>query len=222
MSEVWYASYSSRRTSFLIMSEVWYASYSSRITSFLIMSEVWYASYSSRRTSFLIMSEIWYASYSYPNVSPANSHTERPTWIQAHPGITHNASFNLKQKWYQSDKGAVDGWLSSAKRAHIWAFALLTPSGNLLSSCVRSLVCLVQLPKRQLALLALTIFWSMRELWAYLVLGPSKGAAHYAAARKSGIKSKKAACFNSCSHFLVNVGVLANLIWAPGRACLVQ
>ena len=36
---------------------------------------------------------------------------------------------SIKAKWYQSDKGAVDGWLPSAKRAHIWTFPQLTTSG---------------------------------------------------------------------------------------------
>jgi hypothetical protein len=67
----------------------------------------------------------WWSLWAF---SPTNLHTERPTWIQAHPRVFHNASFNLKQKWYQSDEGAVDGWLPSAKRAHIWKFTQLTPS----------------------------------------------------------------------------------------------
>jgi len=71
---------------------------------------------------------LWWSLWAF---SPANLHTERPTWIQAHPRVIHNASFNLKQEWYQSNKGAVDGWLPSAKRAHIWTFPQLTPSDKL-------------------------------------------------------------------------------------------
>ena len=68
----------------------------------------------------------WWSLWAF---SPANLHTERSAWIQAHPRVTHNASFNLKQKWYQSDKGAVDGWLPNAKKALIWTFPQLTTSG---------------------------------------------------------------------------------------------
>jgi len=46
-----------------------------------------------------------------------------------HPRVTHNVGFNLKQKWYQSGKVAVNGWLPCATRAHIWKFPQLTPSG---------------------------------------------------------------------------------------------
>ena len=69
----------------------------------------------------------WWSLWAF---SPANLHTEWPTWIQAHLRVTHSTSFNLKQKWYQSDKGAVDGRLPSAKGAHIWTFGPLTPSAN--------------------------------------------------------------------------------------------
>jgi hypothetical protein len=42
---------------------------------------------------------------------------------------THKSSFNLEQKWSQSDKGAVNGRLLSAEKAHIWIFPQLPPSG---------------------------------------------------------------------------------------------
>jgi len=44
---------------------------------------------------------------------------------------THNAKYNLKQKWSQSDWGAVDGWLPSANKAHSWTYFQLTTLGNL-------------------------------------------------------------------------------------------
>jgi len=64
----------------------------------------------------------WWSLWAF---SPANLHQSDPTWIQAHLHVTHNARFDPKQKWHQSDKGAVDGWLPSAKRAHIWTSAPL-------------------------------------------------------------------------------------------------
>ena len=80
----------------------------------------------------------WWSLWAF---SPANLHTERPTWIQARFRVTHNASLSLKQKCYQSDKGAVDGWLPSAKRAHIWTFLQLTPSGKTTKFAVICGVC---------------------------------------------------------------------------------
>ena len=41
----------------------------------------------------------------------------------------HNASFHSKQKWFQSDEGAVNGRLLIAKKAHIWTLPQLSPSG---------------------------------------------------------------------------------------------
>ena len=65
---------------------------------------------------------------------PCQFATERPTWIQAHPRVTHNASFNLKQKWYRSDKGAVNGWLR-VQKGHIFGHF---PSWPPLANCAHA------------------------------------------------------------------------------------
>ena len=38
---------------------------------------------------------------------------------EAYSRAAHNPSFYLKQKWFQSDEGAVNGRFLSAKEAHI-------------------------------------------------------------------------------------------------------
>ena len=63
---------------------------------------------------------------------PSQFATGQPTCIQTYHRATHNSSFNLEQKWSQSNKGAVNGRLLSTKKAHIWTFPQLPPSVILL------------------------------------------------------------------------------------------
>jgi hypothetical protein len=59
--------------------------------------------------------------------SRVSTNTSSYTCIQTHPRLPRNSSFHLKQEWSQSDGGAVNGWLLSAKRDYF-----LTPSHPLL------------------------------------------------------------------------------------------
>jgi len=43
------------------------------------------------------------------------------------PRAAYNISFHLKPEWCQLAEWAVNGWIKSAKRAHIWTFPSLPP-----------------------------------------------------------------------------------------------
>jgi hypothetical protein len=144
----------------------------------------------------------WWSLWAF---SPANLHTERPTWIQAHPRVTHNVSFYLKQEWYQLDKGAVDGWLLSTKRAHIWTFPQVTTSGKLLT---KRMMCRLWGPRWYGASTppACLCFKIMYHIWACHVHSYTRAHTHahtpttYTHAHTIMCKNAKLWCENIESH----------------------
>jgi len=48
----------------------------------------------------------------------------------SNPRAAYNISFHLKPGWCQLTEWAVNGWIQSAKRAHIWTFPQSAPSGS--------------------------------------------------------------------------------------------